>query len=86
MASPFTEAEIQEQIAILKAQLAEVNTAISKALEAQQYSLDTGQTRQSVQRAQLSQLRKQKESILADLQRWQDQLSGGGGTYARPAW
>lgn len=86
MASPFTQTEIQAEITILKAQLVEVNTAISKTLEAQQYMLDTGQTRQSVQRAQLSQLRRQRESILAEIQRWQDQLSGGGGTYACPAW
>ena len=82
----FDKAFIEEQIASLKVQLAENAAGLAKAREAQQYSLDTGQTRQSVMRAQLSQLQNDRKAIMTELQFWQSQLKGGASRYVRPVW
>lgn len=86
MTNVFTEAEIQARIAVLKAELLEADAAISKCLEAQQYTLDTGQTRSSVLRVQLSQLRAHRAALLAELQELQDMLTGTASYVARPGW
>lgn len=86
MGEVFTETFIDEQIASLKVQLAENVAAMTAAREAQQYSLDTGQSRQSAQRAQLSQLSRDRKSILEELAHWESMKStGGGSAYVRPA-
>ncbi len=86
MTSALTEAEIEAQIEVLKTELSETNTAISKCLEAQQYTIDTGQTRHSHMRVQLSQLRAHRRELLAELQDLQDMISGSASYVARPGW
>jgi hypothetical protein len=93
--SAFTKEEIEAQIAALKTQLTEVSAAISATLKSQQYSLDTGQTRQSVMRAQLSQQQNTRKAILDEIAYWQSLLceingeaGGSGGSVIRivPSW
>lgn len=93
--SAFTKEEIEAQIAALKLQLGEISTAISQTLVSQQYSLDTGQTRTSVMRAQLSQLQNTRKAILDEIAYWQGLLcesegeaGGTGGSVTRivPGW
>jgi len=84
MSCPFTTAEIEEQITSLKALLAENAASMSAALKSQQYSLDTGQTRQSVMRQQLSQIRNNRTAILQELQYWQGLLDGTASTHMVP--
>lgn len=84
--SVFTEAEIEARVTILKAELLETDTAISKCLEAQQYTIDTGQTRHSHMRAQLSQLRAHRRELMAELQELQDLISGSASYVARPGY
>lgn len=84
MSSVFDTAFIDAQIASLKTQLTENTTALTKAREAQSYSLDTGQTDQSVKRAELTQLQADRKAILDELAYWDAQKNGTGGTYARP--
>lgn len=93
--SAFTKEEIEAQIAALKALLLENTTAISAAMKTLQYSLDTGQTRQTVMKQQLSQLKNQRQAILDEIQYWQGLLcelegeaAGTGGSVTRivPSW
>lgn len=93
--SAFTKEEIEAQIASLKTLLSETVTAISAAMKTQQYSLDTGQTRQSVMKQQLAQLKNQRQAILDEIQYWQSLLcelegeaAGTGGSVTRivPSW
>lgn len=80
--SAFTKEEIEAQIAALKTQLTEVTAAISAAMQNYQYSLDTGQTRQSVMKQQLSQLQNQRKAILDEIEYWNSmlcELNGGAG-------
>ena len=86
MASAFEKSFIESQIAELKGQLAANSEATRAALSAQGYALDSGQTRQSVTRAQLSSLRQQRIAILDELQYWQSQLGEGGTTRVTPGW
>jgi hypothetical protein len=91
----FTQEEIEAQIASLKTLLSETVAAISAAMKTQQYSLDSGQTRQSVMRQQLSQLKNQRQAIIDEIQYWQGLLcelegeaggSGGSVTRVVPSW
>lgn len=93
--SAFTKEEIEAQIASLKTLLAETVAAISAAMKTQQTSLDTGQTRQSIMRQQLSQLKNQRRAIIDEIQYWQSLLcelngeaggSGGSVTRVVPSW
>jgi len=93
--SAFTKEEIEAQIATLKTQLGEVSTAISAAMKNQQYSLDTGQTRQSVMKQQLAQLKNQRKAIIDEIDYWQSLLcetngeaggARGSSTRIIPAW
>jgi hypothetical protein len=87
MASVFTDAEIEAQIAVLKVELTAVNAAITALLAgAQSYTLDTGQTRETVTRTSLGQLRAHRKDLLAEVQELQDQLTGTASYVARPGW
>jgi hypothetical protein len=51
----------------IQLELDEVNAAISATLKGQKYSFDTGQDRTMLERPNLSELRKLKESLLSEL-------------------
>lgn len=83
--SPYTDEELRAKIARKKATIEAYEDAITAlAAGAQSYSLDTGQTRQMVQRAQLSQLRNMLSSLENDLAVLTAKLCGGS-VIARPA-
>jgi hypothetical protein len=50
----------------------------------QSYSIDTGQTRQTVTKQQLGSLRIQLQDLETRLQFYENKLSGGGAVYVRP--
>ncbi len=82
MASEITEAFLQEQIDATKAAITAYRAAIlALSSGAQSYSLDTGQTKQSVTKANLTELRKTLEWLNKELRRLDDELNGGGGNY-----
>jgi hypothetical protein len=72
-----------QYLADKKAELAEVKAAISSALKAQEYSLDDGQGKQTVKRANLKDLRQMQRELEAEILR----LENGGTKIfnARPA-
>lgn len=83
--SAYTVAEMQERIDLLKTIVRAYDDAIlALASGAQMYSLDTGQTRQMVQRSQLSQLRLARQSLQNELRMAVRELCGGGTIIARP--
>ena len=75
MTDVFSAAEIEAQIALLKTRLTAINTAITAILGgSQSYTLDTGQSRQTVTRADLTQLRALYKATLEDLDALQERL------------
>lgn len=50
------------------------------------YTLDTGQTKQTVTKQQLSMLQSTLGSLENRLQYYQHRLCGGGSIYVKPAW
>lgn len=86
--SAWTDAEIDAEIASLKAQLAENTAALAKARTAQQQSMDTGQTRVSVMRQQITQLQGDRRSILEQIDHWcaLKSTATSGAHNARPGW
>ena len=87
MTSVWTQAEIEAQITALKAELLAVNAAILAIVNgSQSYTLDTGQSRQTVTKANLTELRKLREELRSQLQEWQDMLTGTASYVARPGW
>lgn len=75
---------LDERIAAKKALIIELEAAIDKlASGAQMYQLDTGQSRQLVQKAQLSQLRNQLSELENDVAVLQARKCGTG-AYGRP--
>ncbi len=61
--NPFTDAWYEERITATKAEIVALETAIAAlAGGAQTYTLDTGQTRQSVTRQQIGSLRNQLDN------------------------
>lgn len=52
----------------------------------QSYSIDTGQGRQSVTRANITELRNYIDYLTSRLQYWYIQLNGGGAGYGGPSW
>ena len=73
--------ELQEQIDATKEALDAVNSAILKAMTAiAAYTLDTGQTNQSVTRRKLSELRETKSYLMNELEVLY-QRKNGCGTY-----
>lgn len=84
--SPYTTAEIDAKIAKLKAMIVAYEDAIlALAGGAQTYSLDTGQTRQTVQRVNLATLRDTLASLENQLAVFVARHSCPGSVYARPA-
>lgn len=76
---------IQERIAATKlAIIAYENAILVLSNGVQSYSLDTGQTRQTVTKHQLGSLRLQLTDLENRLQNLQNQLAGGGALYVRP--
>lgn len=85
MSCVFDREFILEQIALLKGQLAANVAAMAEARKAQSYHMDTGQTRQSVTRMHISQLRRERDAILNELAIWEGYLCPGS-HHIRPAW
>lgn len=77
---------IEEQIAAIKEAIRKINADILAASSVQSYSLDTGQTKQSVARQQIASLRATRDGLLNELRYWQNQIGGCSSVYVRPAW
>lgn len=74
-------------IAALKAELTAVNAAILAILSgAQTYTLDTGQTRQTVTKANLATLRLHRRELMDEIQSLQDLITGQPSYVGRPGW
>lgn len=86
MSAVFTVAFINEQIANLKTLLAANVAASAAAQGTQSYSIETGQTRQSVMKAQLVNLTQQRQAILNELEIWEGLLCGTGVLRGTAAW
>lgn len=82
--SVFDRAFVEERIATLKDQILEADASISAAMKTLTFSLDTGQTRQSVTRQQITSLKSTRASLIAELAYWQGQLNGTGATRVIP--
>jgi hypothetical protein len=76
---------LEERLEAKKASVAALDAAIT-ALQsgAQMYSLDTGQTRQSVTKANLASLIASRESLEAEIVNLHNRLCGGAAIVARP--
>jgi hypothetical protein len=74
MSGVFTVDFINEQIASLKALLAANTVARTAAQSTQSYTLETGQTRQSVMKAQLATLATERAQLLNELSEWERKL------------
>ena len=78
---------LEERIAAKKAAIIAYETALtSLAGGAQSYSLDTGQTRQVVTKANLTEIRNVIGQLESDLSTLQMRLNGCGRFQARPGW
>lgn len=77
----------EERLAKKKAQLAAYDDAITAiAGGAQTYSLDTGQTRQVVSKANLTEMRNVISQLESDISTIEQRLNGCGRFQARPGW
>jgi hypothetical protein len=84
MSAVFTVEFINAQIATLK-QLLEANAAARiSAQGTQSYTLETGQTRQSVMKAQLASLADERSRLLYELGEWDRMLCGSGALHGVP--
>jgi hypothetical protein len=86
MSAVFTVDFINEQITALKALLAANTQARIAAQGTQSYTLETGQTRQSVMKAQLASLADERAKLLSELSDWERLLCGGGAVRGVPGW
>ena len=77
MTDAFTTAEIAARIAALKVQLLATDNAITAVLSGQHYSLDTGQSRQTVTRANLTELRNLRAELYTQITEWTALYDGG---------
>jgi hypothetical protein len=79
---------IQERIAATKLAILAYEEAILALSTGgiYSYTLDTGQTKQTVTKQQLSSLRAMLDSLENRLQYWQHRLCGGASVYVKPAW
>jgi hypothetical protein len=78
---------LSDRIAAKKAAILALDAAITAvAGGAQSYSLDTGQTRQVVTRANLSEIRNMVRALESDLSTLQMRLNGCGRFQVRPGW
>jgi hypothetical protein len=76
---------LEERLEAKKASVAALDAAIT-ALQsgAQMYSLDTGQTRQSVTKANLAALLESREALEVEIVNLHNRLNGGASIVARP--
>lgn len=86
MSAVFTVEFINEQIVNLKALLAANVTARAAAQSTQSYTLETGQTRQSVMKAQLATLANERAQILNELSEWEGRLCRNRTLHGVPGW
>jgi len=78
---------LEERIASKKAAILKFEAALTTlAGGAQSYSLDTGQTRQTVTRANLTEIRNMIAQLESDIATLQMRLNGSGRFYVRPGW
>lgn len=85
--SVWTQTEILDNIAALKVELSALAVSLAKTRDVQQYSLDTGQSRQMVMRQQVSQLEKSRIRILSEIDYWKQMLPGcADARNMRPGW
>lgn len=77
---------LQDRITATKAEIVAYEAAILSLATtgAQSYTLDTGQSRQTVTRANLTELRKALEALYNQCATMQARLSGGGSVIMRP--
>lgn len=76
----------QERIAIVKALILKYDAALDAlATGVQQYSLDTGQTRQTVTKANMATLRDTRQSLLNELATLEARVCGAA-VVVRPGW
>jgi hypothetical protein len=87
MTSVITTEYLEARRTAKLAQITACDAAITAVMSgAQSYSLDTGQTRQSVTKTTLGELRKMLQQLEADLQDLDDRIeSTGQTTFGRPA-
>lgn len=77
----------EQRLAAKKALILQLDTAVSAvAGGAQSYSIDTGQTRQTVTKSNLTEMRNFIAQLEAEISTLQQRLSGCGRFIARPAW
>ena len=86
MSAVFTVEFINEQIASLKAMLAANAQARIEAQGVQSYTLDSGQTRQSVMTAQLATLADERARLLNELSEWERMICRSGSVRGVPGW
>lgn len=78
---------LEERIAAKKALILKYEAALdSLAGGAQSYSLDTGQTRQVVSKANLTEMRNMVANLESDIATLQMRLNGCGRFVVRPGW
>ena len=77
-----------DQIDIIRAQILFYNDAITFLIKnpTKSYTLDTGQSRQSVIRQDLESLIKQRNILFGELDVMSARVDGTGTTVARPGW
>lgn len=78
---------LQERIDATKAQIVAYDEAIAAIVSGnvQQYTIDTGQSRQVVTRLDLTSLQRTVDSLMNRLATYEARLNGGS-VVARPAW
>jgi len=87
MATVITTEWVEARIVATQAAIVAYEAAIlALSTGAQSYSLDTGQTRQNVTKANLTELRKTLEWLNSQLAQYDAQISGGAVFIAKPAW
>ena len=85
MATVFTDAYIQTRITAINAQITAYETAMTalSSSSVKSYSLNTGQTSQTVTKRDLSRLQTELDWLIGRLQYWDDLLNGTGTVIAR---
>ena len=77
----------EQRLAAKKAALLAYDTAITAlAGGAQSYSIDTGQTRQTVTKANVTEMRNVIKQLESDIATLEQRLRGCGSAYVRPSW
>ena len=79
---------LSDRSAVIKAQIVAYEDAITAIVSggAQSYSLDTGQSRQSVTKLDVSRLQSDLDGLYNRLVTLEARLNGSGTVTARPAW